>query len=521
MIFLIKAIFVTLLLISGLFSALRHIQMYQQNSYFIYRYCLWGKEAIGFKTYLSLAFAALLTALFFINDIAFLIAATLVSAVKILKSFYDRKTSIKKLVFTKRIKRLITAYAIIIAAVITLMFIFMGKEVLLYLGIFSIVISMMPPVIFIPVAALMSLIEKAIAKRYEKDAKRILNSMSSLKVIGVTGSFGKTSVKFILKQMLQEKYNVCATPESFNTPLGLIRTVRENLLPSDQIFIAEMGAKNIGDIKRLCELVNPDMGIITAVGPQHLESFKTLENVVNTKFELDDYCHNTYVNTDSPAAAERAKISGCHTYGTKGVEETYAENIVYGDFGVSFDIVKQDTKFTVVSKLLGKHNIANIVGAAAVALELGVTPSQIKFAVDRLTAPAHRLEKKAFINGAILIDDSYNSNPVGSAFACEVINGFENKKRIIVTPGLVELGDKEYQYNKDLGKKAAESCDILILVGEKRSVPLIEGAKESKIQPNDTIVVKSFAEAMDKLRLVCDKNTVVLFLNDLPDNYAK
>ena len=518
----IKAIFVTLLLISGLFSALRHIQMYQQNSYFISRYCAWGKEAIGFKTYVSLAFAALLTALFFINDIAFLIAATLVSTVKILKSFYDRKTSIKKLVFTKRIKRLITAYAVFIAVISVLMFVFCGVDTAIYLlGIFSIAISMLPTVIFIPIAALMSLIEKAIAKHYENDAKKILASMPNLKVIGVTGSFGKTSVKFILKQMLQEKYNVCATPESFNTPLGLIRTVRENLLPSDEIFIAEMGAKNIGDIKQLCELVKPQMGIITAVGPQHLESFKTLENVVNTKFELDDYCHNTYVNTDSPAAADRAKASGCHTYGTKGVEETYAENVVYGDSGVSFDIVHQDIRFTVVSKLLGSHNIANIVGAAAVALELGVTPSQIKFAVGKLTAPDHRLEKKAFINGAILIDDSYNSNPVGSAFACDVIKGFENKKRIIVTPGLVELGEKEYEYNKDLGKKAAESCDILILVGEKRSVPLLEGAKESDVQPSDTLVVKSFAQAMEKLRLVCDNSTVVLFLNDLPDNYAK
>lgn len=518
----IKAIFVTLLLISGLFSALRHIQMYQQNSYFISRYCAWGKEAIGFKTYISLFFAALLTALFFINDIAFLVAATLVSAIKILKSFYDRKTSIKKLVFTKRIKRLITAYAVFIAIIAVLMFVFHGIDTAIYLlGIFSIAVSMMPTVIFIPVAALMSIIEKAIAKHYENDAKKILACMPNLKVIGVTGSFGKTSVKFILKQMLQEKYNVCATPESFNTPLGLIRTVRENLLPSDEIFIAEMGAKNIGDIKQLCELVKPTMGIITAVGPQHLESFKTLENVVNTKFELDDYCHNTYVNTDSPAAAERAKISGCHTYGTRGVEETYAENVVYGDSGVSFDIVHHGLRFTVVSKLLGSHNIANIVGAAALALELGVTPSQIKFAVGRLEAPAHRLEKKAFINGAILIDDSYNSNPVGSAFACDVIKGFDNKKRIIVTPGLVELGEKEYEYNKELGKKAAESCDILILVGEKRSVPLLDGAKESDVQPTDTLVVKSFADAMEKLRLVCDNDTVVLFLNDLPDNYAK
>ncbi|MBQ0110778.1 MAG: UDP-N-acetylmuramoyl-tripeptide--D-alanyl-D-alanine ligase [Oscillospiraceae bacterium] len=517
----IKAIFTTLILIGGPFSAQRHIQMYQQNSYYLSRYCNWGKDEIGFKTYVSLAFAALLTFFFFINEIVFAILAVLVTAVKIFKAFYDRKTSIKKLVYSKRIKRLLGVYIAVIVLIALLLFIFANTEAVLYLGIFSIAISMLPTVIFLPIAALMSLVEKAIALYYKKDAEKILASMPSLKVIGVTGSFGKTSVKFILKQMLSEKYNVCATPESFNTPLGLIRTVRENLKSSDEIFIAEMGAKNIGDIKELCELVKPTMGIITAVGPQHLESFKTVQNVVNTKFELDDYCHNTYVNYDSEDAKERANIGVCHTYGTAGFEETHAENISYDDKGVSFDIVHFDTRFNVTSKLLGNHNIANIIGAAAVALELGVSPQQIKFAVSKLNAPEHRLEKKSFLNGSLLIDDSYNSNPVGSAFACEVIKSFSGKKRIIVTPGLVELGEKEEEFNKTFGKKAAESCDILIFVGEKRSVPLAEGAKESDVQPGETLVVKNFKEAMEKLKLLCDNDTVVLFENDLPDNYAK
>ncbi len=118
------------------------------------------------------------------------------------------------------------------------------------------------------------------------DARRIVQSMRNLLVIGITGSYGKTSVKHFLHTVLAQQFNVLMTPESFNTPMGVTRTVRSSLSPTHDIFIAEMGAKQTGDIKELCDLAQPKMGIITSIGPQHLETFKTLENVQATKFEL-------------------------------------------------------------------------------------------------------------------------------------------------------------------------------------------------------------------------------------------
>ena len=167
------------------------------------------------------------------------------------------------------------------------------------------------------------------------------------------------------------------------------------------------------------------------------------------------------------------------------------------------------------------HNVINIVGAVAVALSLDVSENQIKHAVALLKPTEHRLEKKSFLNGSILLDDSYNSNPEGSVEAANVLGSFKNKTKIAVTPGMVELGDKEYELNYNFGVKLAENSDILILVGKERSKPFLSAAKSVNFNEDNIFVVNSFKEAYSKLTGLCNKNTVVLFENDLPDNYVK
>lgn len=513
--------------ISGIFSMQRQFQMFQQNSYFPSRYIRWLKTSFEFKTVISIIFLVLSLVFLFVQwDIPLLIIAILQLLIRGYKCRLNHKTSIKKLVYTPRVKRMVFTASLVLC-VLSSLTLFWGLGV-----IFATIVILAAhfPQCFVLLSNLInSPLEKSINKGFVDDAKRILALHNNLLTIGVTGSYGKTSVKFILKRILNEKFNVTATPESFNTPMGIVRTVREHMKPQTEVFIAEMGAKNIGDIKELCDLCHPQLGIITAVGPQHLETFGSVENVANAKFELADCCLNNpkgkvYVNFDSIPAAERAqKIKDREKYISFGTDTTcdcYATDVKYTPEGTSFSLVYGEWKIPLSCKLLGKHSVTNILGAAAIALDLGVDPKQLRFAIASLKPAPHRLELKPFINGSVLIDDAYNSNPEGCIAAVNVLGSFEGMRRIIVTPGLVELGDKEYEYNYNLGAAAAKQCDDIILVGVKRAIPMQDAINKSDFDSSRLIVAESFKQAMEHLRNMTDKNTVVLFENDLPDNYA-
>ena len=505
----------------------RQLQMFQQNSYFPARYIKWLKTTLSIKTVYAAMFFIITAALSIVKATKYLpVIAIIELFVRILNYRSNVKKSIKKLVYTARVKRLIFT-AIIIYVLLTVL-----SFLIDFIGVFSIVL-----LLFVHFSELLILacnlinkpIETAINKYYIDDAKKILAQHKQLTTIGVTGSYGKTSVKFILNRILNEKYNTTATPESFNTPMGIVRTIREHMKPQTEIFIAEMGAKNQGDIKELCELCNPTMGIITAVGPQHLETFGSVQNVAKTKFELADnvfkHSHGKlYVNYDSISAKEYAEATAEKTkivsFGTSKDCLCYAENISYSPKGTSFDVVYKDLKFSVACKLLGKHSVTNILGAIAIALDLGISERKVRFAVSALKPAEHRLELKPFLNNSVLIDDAYNSNPEGCLEAVRVLGSFEGMKRILVTPGLVELGDKEYDYNYALGKEATGHCDDIILVGIKRSIPMKDAILKTNFDSSRLLVVESFKEAMEYLRDMTDRNTVVLFENDLPDNYA-
>ena len=500
--------------------------MLQQNSYFPSRYFKWLKNSKSSATYLSVLLCVLVLSMQ-PNKIYIVIVALCELIYKILKHRKNLKSSIKKLVYTPRVKRLIASMVIFSAILTVLAFLPFVPQAAAYSATGILIILSHFPQFLMLVAYFINMpVEKAFSNYFVNDAKRILKENKNLLVIGVTGSFGKTSVKFMLNRILSEKYNTLATPESFNTPMGIAKTVRQSLTPATEIFIAEMGAKNIGDIKELCDITNPSLGIITAVGPQHLETFKSLDNVANTKFELADACFNNngkvYVNFDSEPAKAKAAALNLENIISYGIGDSMAtaENIKMTTNGTEFDVCYNQHKFKITCKLLGRHNITNILGAVAVALDLGVDEKQIRFALSSVKAPAHRLELKSFVNGSLLIDDAYNSNPVGCIEAVNVLGSFEDKKKIIVTPGLVELGDKEYECNYNLGKASAEKCDVIILVGKKRSVPMKDAICKTDFNKENLYVADNFADAMNILREITDENSVVLFENDLPDNYA-
>lgn len=516
-----------LAVVAGTVGCIKQLHMLQQNSYFISRYVNWLKGDTSNFIYVQSGVCALMAILIaFRLYIPATVLLALYTAVVVYLNIKGQKKAIKPLVFTKRIVRTLVACGVLLLVPALLVVILKGKVAGIVMLPLILILGIFPEATAIIVSFIMKPVEKHITEGFIKDAKKILSQHKDLTVIGVTGSYGKTSLKFMLARLLSEKFNVVATPQSFNTPMGVVRTVREKLRPQTQIFVCEMGAKNVGDIKEICDIVHPDMGVITSVGEQHLETFKTLENVCSTKFELYDAVSDkggkVFANVSSaPIAEKKAQGATLTGYGADTSADVFAANVKYSAAGTAFDIIFPDGRLPVTTKLLGAHNVINITGAAAVARELGVEPKDIAFAVSRLEPTEHRLQLKPFKNGSTLIDDAYNANPEGCLEAVNVLSRFEGMKKVIVTPGLVELGEKEYESNYALGAAAAEKCDVIILVGKKRSEPMVAAARDAGFNEENLFVAESFSQAMEIFTPLADENTVVLFENDLPDNYLK
>ncbi len=513
-----------LALISAVFNITRQMQMFQQNSYFPSRYLPWLKANEKGKFILRALFYILYAVIIGLGGV--LVAAGLLfvfAVASIIKSASVQKKSVIPLKFTMRVKRMY-ATLLVLGLIITSLQYILLKDNSYWLLSLNVLLAVFPYLSVLLSWALMYPVEKLITKHYINDAKRILNSFGGkLKVIGITGSFGKTSSKTILTAMLKEKFEVFTTPKNFNTTLGVVRSIREYLKPQTEIFVCEMGAKKTGDIKELCDLVSPSCALITTVGPQHLDTFGSVDNVFKTKFELYDSAksRNGKVFTCGDSEEIKSRINGMDVilYGTDSSYSYYADNIEYTAQGETFDLHLAGETVKITTKLLGSHNVLNIVGAAAVAHSFGVSAQQIKFAVSRLSAPEHRLEIKRYAKGSTLIDDAYNSNPVGCLEACRVLSRFAPMKRVLITPGLVELGEEEYKHNFRLGEVAGESADYIILVGIDRSKPIKEGVLKSGFNPERLFVAESFSAAYNIYLELADGNTAVLIENDLPDNY--
>ncbi len=520
-------IFISLLLLTvgAVFSLYRQLQMLQQNSYFLSRYFKWVSGSFTIELALSTILYCSLTAFVLRNKLWLCLAAAIILLV--IRFFSNKRThkkSIKKLVFTARIKRLY------ITAILILGIMLFGSIYSYYtvLGdaarMLCIALSVVSPLLTTVIWLITYPIEKAVAAWYINDAKKILKSHKNLTVIGITGSYGKTTTKFILNRILSEKFNTVCTPQSFNTPMGVVRTVRGHIKPQTQMFVCEMGAKNIGDIKEICDIAHPDYAIITSVGEQHLETFKSVDNVFKTKFELADAVSKkggiTLANLDSNGIKEHSDKRDDVVYFGEGTKYQ-ATNIVCGEDGTTFDLCVDGVTFTVSTRLLGLHSVSDILAAAAMAHILGVSENDIKFAIGSLKPTEHRLELKNYINGSLLIDDAYNSNPEGCLEAARVLGSFEGRRKILVTPGLIELGDREYECNYRLGLEATKHSDIIILVGRERSKPMMDAINTTDFEQSNVYVVSSFKEATEIYTPMLDNNSVVLWENDLPDNYLK
>ncbi len=509
------------------------LHMLQQNSYRISRYWRWlehGNLLPARKMVaIALIFLLMSTLLHPVLNVLIAAIASLVMSRPILTAKHK-----KPLVFTPRVKRIYSVCAMLalVAAVLTAVFCGMpGDKVGFYDGpAFTVSVMMLvtvvSPLIVIAAVWLLRPVEAHINRRYWNEARDILKSIPSLKVVGITGSYGKTSTKHYLHTILSEQFETLMTPGSYNTPMGVIRTVREMMKPYTQVFICEMGAKQKGDIKEICDLVDPACGIITAVGPMHLDTFGSIECVRDTKFELADAIPPegfVVVNNDFAQAASReVRNTECLRYAVNNTEGAAyrAEDIVYSPEGTTFTVVTPEgERIPFVSSLVGECNISNLVAAIIVAMRLGMAADRIQLGVRRIQQVEHRLSVKRTPGGVTIIDDAFNSNPVGSKMALEVLGTFKaSGRRICVTPGMIELGADAEELNEQLGRHIARNADIAIIVNEVNRDALVKGILDEGFDKSRLHTVTDFAEAQRLLSTLLRPGDTILYENDLPDS---
>ena len=439
----------------------------------------------------------------------------------------------KKFALTARMKRLYAAFTLVCLAAVWLNIQGLNasdhwERANESWGLTALILFCLRPSLFLPLLVALAgaaalPIERLIFHLYFRDAEKKLLENPRLIRIGITGSYGKTSTKFILAEILSQKYNVLATPASFNTPMGVTRIIRERLTPSHQVFIGEMGARHVGEIKELSRLVHPAIGILTAVGPQHLDTFKTMERIEKTKYELIDalpddglgvFLHDGAIVTKLYEKTQKPKL----LVGRENAD-AWATDVSVSPQGSHFTLhLKGWEPFPCQTALLGEHNISNILMASAVAKRLGLNKEQISRGIAQLKPIEHRLQLLKNPGGVAVIDDAFNTNPRSSKEALKVLSAFPGR-RVIVTPGMVELGAEEEKYNEEFGQAMASAVDVAVLVGRRHTGPIQQGLAKAGFPAENIHVAVNLNEAVGIVNGILRPGDVVMYENDLPDNY--
>ena len=503
------------------------MHMLQQNKYNRKKtYLKWlnKNKTKAFKN-LSIIFILLSVFIFIDNTFLLMLCFNFIYLFLIINLLLERKQSQNKLPlkYTARVKRLTFTNILVVLIPIIVMSIFVNKSNLVYcyliLGLFAYLNNL-----YILLALLINTpVESLVGFYFKNKAIHKIKSMKTLKVIGITGSYGKTSSKNILNDILNIKYNSLPTPKNFNTPFGLMITINNYLDKFTDVFIAEMGACQSGDIKELCNLVHPKYGIITKIGVAHLATFGSRENIQKTKFELIESLPSDglgILNGDDEWQRNYKIKNNCKIKWI-GIDsedvDVRATNIKLSPNGTKFDCYFKDSNkpYQFETKLLGYANVYNILAGIALGREFGMTIEQLKAGVAKVKAVEHRLELKK-IGNINIIDDAYNSNPTGAKMALDVLKMMPGK-HIVVTPGMIELGDEEYKKNKEFGTQIAESTDEVILVGAEKTKPILEGLKEKNFDESKIHIINDVLKAFPLIQTLKENETYVLLENDLPD----
>lgn len=537
--FLIIELFILLFLLvitrHSYYRSIQFLQIFQQKGYKLNEYRTWLKS--HFSTTI-IAPTHLFILPFFLIELAKPYLTTTATAILIIifgvfsfswTSYMRKEKQKKPLVFTPRVKRLGLTLCILygLMAWSGISSGFSNKEFIPDVVIMTLVFvlaDILIPLLIIIAGAIMKPVEDRIQEGFKQKAREKIAGLKHLRIIAITGSYGKTSTKFILKTLLAERYNVCFTPGSFNTPMGICKVVNDDLNAAHQILILEMGARYTGNIRELCEIGRPHVSVVTNVGKAHLETFGSVENIAKTKGEIVDGLHErgtAVLNSDDPLVMGMVKRSDIQVI-KAGLDtgEFKVSDVSYSKDGCRFLITDPDgIKAEVSTVLLGEHNIRNLVQCFSVGRHFGLRTETMALAASRIEPVEHRL--RLLQDGEItIIDDAFNSNPIGARSAIDVLSQFNSGRRILVTPGMVELGELETQENKSWGAYIGKSgIEYVLLIGKERTQPIADGLKESGYPEEQTLVFKSLFEAREWLKMNQQTGDVILYENDLPDVY--
>ena len=384
--------------------------------------------------------------------------------------------------------------------------------------------------------ALMQPVEAALRRRYLKQAAATLDKIRP-KIIGVTGSYGKTTTKSFLRDIMSIRYQTYATPKSYNTLMGISLAINRDLADDyrSEYFISEMGAYVEGEIARICQLTPPDIAIVTEIGPQHLERFGSLENIKRAKYELVSSLPADGVaafNWDNPTIREMAAEAYPETRLTVSravsLDQARAQGITWiatdlseSLSGLTFNArhVPSGEGARIATGIVGEHNVTNLLLCIAVACHEGIPLRDIAMRIRGLQPAESRLVAETSSAGLTIINDAYSANPQGVVSALKVLRMHDSGKRLLITPGMVELGELQAGENHKLGMLAAQSATDIILIGRNQTQSIYEGLRSCDFDQSRVQVLDTLDEAVSWYQQNLRAGDTVLFLNDLPDTY--
>jgi UDP-N-acetylmuramoyl-tripeptide--D-alanyl-D-alanine ligase len=503
--------------------SLTYLHLFQQEEYDNHRFLAWVVRNRAVDQKLSFVLVAIWLIQLALHGVPAWAFGALAGATALGVVAFEpdpRKTAKKRLAMTARARR-IYVVALALLAFVSVVAALLTGPILLW-----IVPVQLVPLALVAGNLLLAPVEAKTQRRYWDEARSRLRRIDPM-VIAITGSYGKTSVKHILGHALETAAPTLITPGSVNTAMGIARVIRERLQPHHRYFVVEMGAYGPGSIRRLCELTPPKMGIVTAIGMAHYERFKSLETVAVAKFELAEAAAaqggTIIANAEVLEFAAPQRFAAAHPdiFLTVGADKgaTVVITAMRQDIdGIAVTVTWQGRQYELRAPLFGLQQGKNLGLAFAAACMLGLAPEDVVASVSTTPQIAHRLEVKREANGVTLIDDAYNSNPVGFAAALEVLDLLRASggRRILVTPGMVELGAAHEDEHRRIGRLAADHVDVLVAVAPHRVAPLAEAFKEAA-PAAEIVACPGFAEAQAWMARNVAAGDVVLLENDLPD----
>lgn len=522
----------SLLIISLLFSThrrlLRYLRYLQQEDYTPHRFFRWIFINKLFDTRLSLVACCSFLISFFDPQLALIIGALLTFTVAYLEENPQKEGKIT-LKMTDRAKR-IYATAFVLQSLILLGLFYSSREILALSPslnwLWAALSAQAVPFSLLSATFFLSYGEKQRQNNFKAQAQAKLFH-DKPHIIGITGSYGKTSAKNLLANTLQIALGPTFWPnKGVNTLMGTAREINQKWQKGYRYAVMEMGAYYSGSIKRLCEFTPPESAWITYIGLAHLERFKTADTILKTKAELADSLSPgslLVLNGDSP---------GCRLIGQKhtnkkvvlygldnhlGDLDVWIKSYTFSEKGTHFDLVWNNQIYSSSSPMLGSAALSNIAGTFAMACSLGASPELTLAAIAQIQPIGNRLHIEKTTNGILYLHDAYNSNPIGFQSALNVLKELPAKRRLLMTPGMIELGSEQEILNAQVIKLAASLCDFILIVGSHNFKALKKGLEEVHFPENQIFLCKNRDVAFEKLREIQQPEDAILIENDLGD----